>query len=146
MPVNKLVLVQDVVVAHLLPYQKGTKNAYNLAIFAVADGHNGNAAAQHVEEMLCSEIKRHLPSNPPPIAPGTDGEPLIAPTNKPRCNAFCIVCFLLTRCLALTVIESHAATKKYAEQLREAVATTFLTLEAQFVLTGQLSGQSLLIN
>lgn len=37
-----------------------------------------------------------------------------------------------------------AATKKYAEQLREAVATTFLTLEAQFVLTGQLSGELLL--
>ena len=37
-----------------------------------------------------------------------------------------------------------AATKKYAEQLREAVATTFLTLEAQFVLTGQLSGEVLL--
>lgn len=35
---------------------------------------------------------------------------------------------------------------KYAEQLREAVATTFLTLEAQFVLTGQLSGQSILLS
>lgn len=91
MPFSKLVLVQDVVVAHLSPYQKGTKNAYNLAIFAVADGHNGNAAAQHVEEMLCSEIKRHLPSNPPPIAPGTDGEPLIAPTNKPHSAMHCML-------------------------------------------------------
>lgn len=59
--------------AHHSPYQKGVKNAYNLAIFAVADGHNGSAAAQHVQEMLCSEIKRHLPVSPPPLVPGTDG-------------------------------------------------------------------------
>lgn len=36
-----------------------------------------------------------------------------------------------------------AATKAYAEKLREAVATTFLALEGQFVLTGQLSGEPL---
>ena len=34
-----------------------------------------------------------------------------------------------------------AAVKAYAEKLREAVTMTFLTLEGQFVLTGQLSGQ-----
>lgn len=66
--------MQDVVVVHHAPYTKGVKNAYNLAIFAVADGHNGDAAAQHIQNMLCSEIKRHLPSSPPPIAPGTDGQ------------------------------------------------------------------------
>ena len=134
-------LTQDVVVAHQSPYQTGTKNAYNLAIFAVADGHNGDAAAQHVREMLCSEIKRHLPSSPPPIAPGTDGEHLrkhLPPHRTVQC--------ICTACCSpvLTLIHLHAATKKYAEQLREAVATTFLTLEAQFVLTGQLSGQPLL--
>lgn len=36
-----------------------------------------------------------------------------------------------------------AATKAYAEKVREAVATTFLSIEGQFVLTGQLSGGSL---
>ena len=34
-----------------------------------------------------------------------------------------------------------AATKAYAERLREAVTRTFLLLEGQFLLTGQLSGQ-----
>ena len=34
-----------------------------------------------------------------------------------------------------------AAIKAYAEKLREAVTKTFLLLEGQFLLTGQLSGQ-----
>lgn len=34
----------------------------------------------------------------------------------------------------------YVAAKAYAEKLREAVAITFLALEGQFVLTGQLSG------
>lgn len=38
---------------------------------------------------------------------------------------------------------SDAASKAYAEKVREAVATTFLAIEGQFVLTGQLSGGSL---
>ena len=39
------------------------------------------------------------------------------------------------------MVVACAATKAYAEKLREAVTTTFLTLEGQFVLTGQLSGK-----
>ncbi|DBA79031.1 TPA: hypothetical protein ACH3X1_008894 [Trebouxia sp. C0004] len=99
---------EDVVMVHPSPYQTGGSGlGYNLAVFAVADGHNGSAAALHCQEALYRELMQHMPTKPPPIAPGTD------------------------------------ATQAYAEKLREAVTTTFLTLEGQFVLTGQLSGCTL---
>ena len=47
---------------------------------------------------------------------------------------------LSARLALASPIASLAAAKAYAEKLREAVTTTFLTLEGQFVLTGQLSG------
>lgn len=59
---------------HLAPYQAGGQGlGYNLAVFAVADGHNGSAAALHCQESLYTELMRHMPSTPPPIAPGTSG-------------------------------------------------------------------------
>ncbi len=66
--------LQDVVMVHSSPYQTGGSGlGYNLAVFAVADGHNGSAAALHCQEALYRELMQHMPTKPPPIAPGTDG-------------------------------------------------------------------------
>ncbi len=66
--------LQDVVMVHSSPYQAGgSRLGYNLAVFAVADGHNGSAAALHCQEALYRELMQHMPTKPPPIAPGTDG-------------------------------------------------------------------------
>ena len=59
---------------HQSPYQDGGKGPKcNLAVFAVADGHNGSAAALHCQELLYSELMRHMPASSPPMAPGTQG-------------------------------------------------------------------------
>ena len=69
---NMLLFVQDVTIVHLTPHQAGSQNlGYNLAVFAVADGHNGSAAAMHCQELLYSELTQHLPSKPPPSAGST---------------------------------------------------------------------------
>lgn len=66
--------LQDVAMVHSSPYQAGGSGlGYNLAVFAVADGHNGSAAALHCQEALYRELMQHMPTKPPPIAPGTDG-------------------------------------------------------------------------
>ena len=62
---------------HQSPYQAGEKGPnYNLAVFAVADGHNGSAAALHCQELLYRELMQHLPTSPPPMTPGTQGNGL----------------------------------------------------------------------
>ena len=67
-----MLLVQDVTIVHLAPYHAGSQHlGYNLAVFAVADGHNGSAAAMHCQELLYSELTQHLPSKPPPSAGNT---------------------------------------------------------------------------
>lgn len=72
--------MQDVTMVHMSPYQAGGQGlGYNLAVFAVADGHNGSAAALHCQESLFKELMRHMPSTPPPIAPGTQGTRLLLP-------------------------------------------------------------------
>ena len=68
---------------HSKPYQEGSTGlGYNLAVYAVADGHNGSAAALHCQEALYRELMQRMPSTPPPIAPGSQGtcirnEPMI---------------------------------------------------------------------
>ena len=64
--------VQDVTMVHMSPYQADSGLGYNLAVFAVADGHNGCAAALHCQESLYRELMLHMPAMPPP-APGTSG-------------------------------------------------------------------------
>ncbi|KAL3137957.1 hypothetical protein ABBQ38_005204 [Trebouxia sp. C0009 RCD-2024] len=100
---------EDITIVHESPHEKKPGLGYNLAVLAVADGHNGSAAALHCQAKLYSELMQHMPTKPPPDASSTQ------------------------------------ATKAYAEKLREAVATTFLALEGQFVLTGQLSGCTLTV-
>ena len=57
---------------HMSPSQQGSLNlGYDLAVFAVADGHNGSAAAEHCQELLYTLLLQHLPSKPLPHADST---------------------------------------------------------------------------
>ena len=59
---------------HQSPYQvEGKGLGYHLAVFGVADGHNGSAAALHCQESLYTELMRQMPSGPPPATAGTQG-------------------------------------------------------------------------
>ena len=72
--------MQDFTMVHLSPKQRGSQNlGYDLAVFAVADGHNGSAAAEHCQELLYTLLLQHLPSKPLPNADSTGAA-------KPRCH------------------------------------------------------------
>ena len=58
---------------HQSPYHEEQGLGYNLAVLAVADGHNGSAAALHCQAKLYSELMQHMPTKPPPDASSTQG-------------------------------------------------------------------------
>ena len=77
---------------HESPFPAGDQSlGYNLAVLAVADGHNGSAAALHCQEKLYSELMQRMPTGPPPSTPSTQGTALLLVVQRlanPHCQSF----------------------------------------------------------